>query len=107
MDADTDTSTDIGAETPAEKPAEAGAGLDAGFAELLSRHLRYLGSAPLTGDARLRDLGLDSMQAINLLFAIEDAYGVSIPDELLVDETFETGGNLWSVVVRLREGDRR
>lgn len=99
MDAD----TGIGAETPAESDA----GLDAGFAELLSRHLRYLGSAPLTGDARLRDLGLDSMQAINLLFAIEDAYGVSIPDELLIDETFETGGSLWSVVVRLREGDGR
>lgn len=75
--------------------------LDAEFAALLSRYLKYAGAGELTGDARLRDLGLDSMRAIDLLFAVEDQYGVTIPDERLTDATFETGNSLWSVIAEL------
>jgi acyl carrier protein len=38
------------------------------------------------------------MQAVELLFGIEDAFGVSLPDEELNDTTFATAGSLWSVV---------
>lgn len=78
--------------------------MDTGFAQTLRPFLKYAGDQELTADSRLRDLGLDSMQAIELLFAIEDEYGVTLPDDKLVDATFETAGRLWSEVAKLRGG---
>jgi acyl carrier protein len=72
------------------------------FAALLRPYLKYVGDEEIFPDSRLRDMGLDSMRAIELLFAVEDAYGVVIPDEQLTDATFETGGSLWSVIQELR-----
>lgn len=74
------------------------------FVALLRRHLAYVGDMPLTADSDLRALGLDSMRAIELLFAVEDTFGVVIPDERLTDATFATGGALWSVIEELRAG---
>jgi acyl carrier protein len=42
------------------------------------------------------------MREIELLFAVEDAYGVQVPDEKLTDGTFETSGQLWAVINDLR-----
>jgi acyl carrier protein len=78
--------------------------MDPEFATMLRPFLRYAGDRELTPDSRLRDLGLDSMQAIELLFGIEDSYGVTLPDDKLVDATFETAGGLWAEVARLRPG---
>lgn len=75
--------------------------MDAEFVALVTRHLRYAGAGAVTAHSRLRDLGLDSMRSIELLFAVEDAYGVTIPDERLTDATFETAGNLWTVLQEL------
>lgn len=72
--------------------------VDQNFAALLLPYLKYAGAADLTPDAGLRALGLDSMRAVELLFAVEDAYAVVIPDERLTDETFATVGSLWAVV---------
>lgn len=77
--------------------------MDAEFAVMLRPFLKYAGDQELTETSRLRDLGLDSMQAIELLFAVEDNYGVMIPDDKLVDSTFETAGGLWAEVAQLRE----
>lgn len=64
---------------------------EAEFERLVRRHLRYLdATAELDFDAELRVFGLDSMAALNLLFELEDAFGVVLPDEYLVDETFAT-----------------
>jgi acyl carrier protein len=68
------------------------------FSDMLRPFLKYAGAAEITPDSSLRDLGLDSMQAIELLFAIEDTYQVSLPDELLNDRTFATAGNLWAAI---------
>ncbi|MEV4861686.1 acyl carrier protein [Streptomyces ossamyceticus] len=68
------------------------------FIELLTPFLKFLGDAPLTPDTLLRELGLDSMQAIELLFALEDAFGVTLPDDDMNDATFATAGSLWSVL---------
>ncbi|MFG3116250.1 acyl carrier protein [Streptomyces sp. NPDC048197] len=38
------------------------------------------------------------MQAIELLFAVEDTFGISLPDEELNDTTFATAGSLWNVI---------
>lgn len=74
--------------------------MDDRFVMLLRPFLRFLpeGRAPRSGD-KLHDLGLDSMQAIELLFAVEDTFGVSLPDEKLTDATFETAGSLWQAIV--------
>jgi acyl carrier protein len=70
------------------------------FERTVSAHLKFLGDDGLTPDAGLADLGLDSMQAIDLLFDLEDAFDVSLPDSELNETTFATAGNLWGAVVR-------
>jgi acyl carrier protein len=65
---------------------------------LLGDHLRSVPQDVDWATASLPDLGLDSMSAIELVLAIEDAYGARFPEELLVRETFATYGSLESVV---------
>jgi acyl carrier protein len=76
--------------------------MDQTFTRLLEKHLPYVTAVEITPDAILRDLGLNSMQAVNLLLALEDAYRIVLPDELLSDEIFETAGSLWSAVAAVR-----
>lgn len=68
------------------------------FSQLLTPFLPLLRDRPLTEDVRLRDLGLDSMQSIDLLFGIEDTFEVALSDDDLNDSTFATAGNLWNAV---------
>lgn len=75
--------------------------MDPTFVAVLRPFVPFAADQQLTAESRLRDLGLDSMQAIELLFAIEDEYGVSLPDDKLTDATFETAGSLWAVVEQL------
>lgn len=66
--------------------------------KLLTNHLRRV---PADGDwstVPLADLGLDSMSAIELVLAIEDAFGVQFPEERLARETFYTLESLRAVV---------
>ena len=35
----------------------------------------------LTLDGRFEELGMDSMDAVNILFALEDKFDITIPDE--------------------------
>ncbi|WIM99845.1 phosphopantetheine-binding protein [Actinoplanes oblitus] len=75
------------------------------FVAMLSRFLKYAEPGQITAEASLSDLGLDSMQSIELLFAIEDDLGVSLPDEVLTESTFATAGSLWAAVCHAG-GDR-
>ncbi|HZM74108.1 MAG TPA: acyl carrier protein [Candidatus Limnocylindrales bacterium] len=69
------------------------------FVAVLRRRLIYLApDAPLDPDAALRSLGLDSMQAVDLVFDLEDELGVVLPDEAMNAATFATARNLWSAV---------
>lgn len=72
--------------------------MDARFTDLLGKFLKFAGDGPITEDSDLRALGLDSMQSIELLFAIEDTFGVSLPDDEMGDATFATAGNLWRAI---------
>lgn len=72
--------------------------MDTRFTELLTPFLKFLGDQEITPDSSLRELGLDSMQAIELLFAIEDTFAVSLPDEDMNDATFATAGSLWNAL---------
>ena len=75
--------------------------MDKEFTTMLRQALKYAGDQEFTPESRLRDFGLDSLEAIKLLFAIEDSYGVMLPDDKLIDDTFETAGGLWAEVSRL------
>jgi acyl carrier protein len=75
---------------------------DAEFEAILRPHLVLLDrDAPVTGDLDLRNAGVDSLALIELLVAIEDAYGVEFPDELLTADTFRTAAALWAATQRL------
>lgn len=78
--------------------------MDPRFVELLTPFLKFLRGREITPESRLMELGLDSMQSIELLFAIEDTFGISLPDEDLNDATFATAGSLWRAVDAARSG---
>ncbi|MGV9362606.1 phosphopantetheine-binding protein [Amycolatopsis sp. NPDC003731] len=61
------------------------------FDTILRKYLKNLApQQELTSDARLKDLGLNSMRAIDLLFDLEDEFGVELPDDAMTDDTFAT-----------------
>jgi acyl carrier protein len=72
--------------------------LRADLAALICRHVRFATPDEDWAEASLRDLGLDSMSAIDLVLSIEDELGIVFPDELLVTETFETALALQAAV---------
>jgi acyl carrier protein len=65
---------------------------------LLTRHLRRIPPDVDWTVAKLSDLGLDSMRAIELVLDIEATFGVQFEDHLLVRETFGTLETLQNVV---------
>ncbi len=70
---------------------------------LLRRHLRFLeASDEFTLDTELRDLGLNSMGAIDLLLDLESSFGITFPDELLAPETFRTAASIRDAIIKVR-----
>lgn len=77
--------------------------MDERFVEMLQPFLQFLNGRDITADTRLRELGLDSMKSIELFFAIEDTFGVTLPDDDLNDATFATAGSLWQATEAARK----
>lgn len=76
-------------------------GWDRRFEGSLRRFLPFLSTREsLAGHAALRDLGLDSLGAVQLLAALENDYGVRLRDDVLTMDTFATAGSLWSALTR-------
>jgi acyl carrier protein len=77
---------------------------DSEFEAILRPHLvRLAAGAPIEPDLVLSSAGVDSLALIELLVAVEDAFGVEFPDELLTGQTFRTPASLWSAVAALRD----
>ena len=77
--------------------------MDQTFLEIVRSHLRYLPPhQELRGEVSLRRLGLDSMESVSLLLDLEEAFGVTLPDDSLTAETFATAGNLFAAVRHAR-----
>ncbi|UUU43751.1 acyl carrier protein [Streptomyces sp. NBC_00162] len=72
--------------------------MDPRFIEILRPSADGATGAAITPETDLRALGIDSMGAIELLFTLEDTFGISLPDTDLNDETFATAGSLWQAV---------
>jgi acyl carrier protein len=69
------------------------------FVQTLREHVPLLPAAgELSPAADLYDLGLDSMGSVQLLFALEEALDISIPDDMLTADMFRTVGNIWTIV---------
>ena len=69
------------------------------LASILRRHLPYLAEdAPIEYDVLLKNYGLDSMQAVDMVFEIEDELGIVIPDKAMTGKTFETFRSLHDMV---------
>ncbi|MET0235079.1 MAG: acyl carrier protein [Kibdelosporangium sp.] len=76
-------------------------GWDSRFEGSLRCFLPFLSaSRSLTGSATLRDLGLDSMGAVELLAALENVYDVRFREDTLTMDTFATPGTLWAALRR-------
>ena len=66
------------------------------FEKLVRQFLPYLApDEALPADAELRDYGLDSLAAVELLSALEAEFGVRFADGALSLETFESPTVLW------------
>lgn len=73
--------------------------IDPEFEALLRRRLPHLpADAPLRPDDPLKDLGLNSMLAVELIFDLEDEFDVVLPDEAMTEATFATAAVLWAAV---------
>jgi acyl carrier protein len=70
---------------------------------LLRRHCRLLApGAPIDPEALLMSLGVDSLEIIELIVALEDVFGISIPPEMLNPQTFATPSTIRSAIEELR-----
>lgn len=72
--------------------------MDPRFTDLLLPLLKFTGDTGIDPDSSLRDLGLDSMASVELLFAVEDTFDITLPEEALSNHTFATAGSLWTAV---------
>jgi acyl carrier protein len=72
--------------------------VDQRFIDLLTDTLPLAPGRPITADDRLRDLGMDSMLAVELLVGIDERFAVTLSDDELNDTTFATAGSLWRTV---------
>jgi acyl carrier protein len=76
---------------------------DSEFEQMLRRHTPFIGpDEPLTEDLPLKDLGLDSMATVELLAALESAYGVRFTNNAMTMERFATPMLLWETLTEVR-----
>lgn len=73
------------------------------YPALMREHLPELPEgATLESDTDLAAAGLDSVQLISLVMALEAEYGVTFADEYFSSDTFATAGAVWQAVQELR-----
>ncbi|WP_371600242.1 condensation domain-containing protein [Streptomyces sp. NBC_00564] len=73
------------------------------FQELITEALSdHAPGTVIRPDQPLTDVGLDSLRTIRLLLALENAYDITITDEVPVIDMFRTPRTLWEEVSRLR-----
>lgn len=72
--------------------------------EVIRSHLLYFDEKDeLALDQNLNDLGLDSMAKVNIILDIEQAIGVTVPDEMLVERHFGTPGAIIDTITACSE----
>lgn len=75
---------------------------------VLRAHLRYLpDDEPLDRTARLSDMGLDSISAVDLMVDLERTFDVRFPDDMLTPATFRTATAVHDAIRSLTTADGR
>jgi acyl carrier protein len=57
----------------------------------------------LSNDANLYEAGLQSLATVKLMIAIEDAFGIELPDHLLTRQTFSSIDSLAAAIRTMRK----
>jgi acyl carrier protein len=66
------------------------------FERILREHLPFLAQGDVLEPERpLQLLGLDSLETVQLMLELEDAFEMSFPDEYLDAATWSTTGSIW------------
>lgn len=69
------------------------------FDALLRQHCRFIApDSPIDPDALLVTLGIDSLEVVEIIVAIEDQFDIMIPEEMLTPEIFATPGSIWQAI---------
>lgn len=69
------------------------------FEPLIRQRSRVLGAdAPLDPDQGLTELGVDSLEVVELIVNLETEFDIEFPPELLQPEVFATPGTIWQAV---------
>ena len=75
---------------------------DEQFETLLRDALKTVGyQGEFTADVPLSDSGLGSFGTVGLLVAIEQSYGITIPDDFQIVDMFRTPRSLWDTIATL------
>jgi acyl carrier protein len=75
---------------------------DDSFENIVRPFLGLLDDAELPADVDMQSLGLDSLNAVQLLFALEDHYQLDLSTEFLGPELFASPATLWEAIRTLR-----
>jgi acyl carrier protein len=68
------------------------------FEDVLRACMKAPSDTRIEPDTRLRDLGIDSIEIVELIMVLEDEFNVEISDDLLTPATFETAGTIWGLL---------
>ena len=72
--------------------------------DIVARH-RPEDAPPILPGATLKELGIDSLNAIEILFDIEEHFGIEVPEERYAD--FENVGDIADLIIAMRDHGRR
>jgi acyl carrier protein len=60
-----------------------------------------VGVRPIDFDARMSDLGLDSLNTMDLVLSLEDTFGVQVPEQELQQDNLRTPSTVLALFERL------
>src|SRR5216684_2025064 len=60
------------------------------IADIVNRVLRSKGASSISADDNLRDAGLSSLELVNVMLAVEDAFDLTFPADKLIPDNFRT-----------------
>jgi acyl carrier protein len=76
--------------------------LEPSLERILRVHARFLAAgADIDPDLPLASLGVDSLDIIELVVQLEDAFDVEIPPDRVTPETFSTPASIWRLLRQL------
>lgn len=69
------------------------------FDDLLRSHCRFVGpGTEIDPGASLPELGMDSLEVVELIVELEDCFAFTFPESLLTPQVFATPGTIWEAI---------